>query len=172
MSSMETSRPSRRKLSDVKGPEVSQMRAERGPLILKRSGLFSRFARRTAWATGKPITFGLAVAVVAAWAVTGPYFGYSNTWQLVINTGTTIITFLMVFLIQNTQNHDAQAVQLKLDELIRATDRAHTALIDLEELTDEDLEKIRARFLALAKTGRDRLLGGDSDTGTPELDPN
>ena len=88
------------------------------------------------------------------WAVTGPLFGFSDTWQLVINTGTTIVTFLMVFLIQNTQNRDTEAIQLKLDELIRATQGAHNALLDLEELEDDTLDAFRAKYQALAKAAR------------------
>src|SRR3981081_378663 len=102
---------------------------------------FTRFAKWTAKATGRPLTFALAVLVILLWGVTGPLFGFSDTWQLVINTGTTIITFLMVFLIQNTQNRDSAAVHLKLDELIRTVSGAHNALLDLEELTESDLER-------------------------------
>src|ERR687896_1569010 len=112
---------------------------------------FSRFAKLTARITGKPVTFMIAVSVIVVWAITGPIFGFSDTWQLVINTGTTIITFLMVFLIQNTQNRDSAAMQLKLDELIRAINGAHNGFLDLEELSDEDLTRIRARFEALAR---------------------
>jgi low affinity Fe/Cu permease len=103
------------------------------------------------------------------WAASGPIFAFSDTWQLVINTGTTIITFLMVFLIQNTQNRDSTAVQLKLDELIRAINGAHNGLLDLEELSDEDLARIRARFETLARESRENLKRGLRDTGTTEL---
>jgi low affinity Fe/Cu permease len=108
------------------------------------------------------------VAVIAAWVVTGPVFGFSDTWQLVINTSTTIVTFLMVFLIQNTQNRDTQAIQVKLDELIRATQGAHNALLDLEELEEETLDAFRLRYQSLAHAARTELEGGAQDTGTPE----
>ena len=103
------------------------------------------------------------------WAVTGPIFEFSDTWQLVINTSTTIITFLMVFLTQNTQNRDTAATQLKLDELIRAISGAHNGLLDLEELTDKDLARIKVRFKALARESREELKQGLKDTGTTEL---
>ena len=131
--------------------------------------LFGRFARATARASGQASTFAAAVALLVVWAVTGPLFGFSDTWQLVINTGTTIVTFLMVFLIQNTQNRDSAAVHLKLDELIRVTN-AHNAFLDLEELTLEDLERLRARYAVLAATARDRLRAGDLDTDSPEVE--
>ncbi len=118
--------------------------------------------------TGRPTTFLLSVGVIVAWVVTGPLFGFSDTWQLVINTGTTIITFLMVFLIQNTQNRDTRAIQLKLDELIRATEGAHNALLDLEELDEKALEAFRTRYEALARVARSEAASGRSDTGTPE----
>src|ERR1700749_1533377 len=128
---------------------------------------FKVFAKWTARITGKPIAFVLAVAVIVAWAVSGPIFGYSDTWQLVINTGTTIVTFLMVFLIQNTQNRDSDAIQIKLDELIRATRGAHTALLDLEELDDEDMERIRDLYEEIAAKSRKAMEAGEDDTGTP-----
>jgi low affinity Fe/Cu permease len=118
---------------------------------------FTKFAKWAAWGTGHPMAFVLAVTVVAVWAVTGPMFGYSDTWQLVINTGTTIVTFLMVFLIQNTQNRDTAAIQIKLDELIRAMEGAQNALLDLEEMEDCDLERIRGDYEALAAVARDEL---------------
>ena len=117
---------------------------------------------------GRQSTFLLAFGVIAVWIVTGPVFGFSDTWQLVINTGTTIVTFLMVFLIQNTQNRDTAAIQLKLDELIRATQGAHNALLDLEELEERQLEAFRARYEALARQARGRLERGEADTDTPE----
>ncbi len=133
-----------------------------------RQSLFTRFAKFTSHVAGRPVTFLLAVAVVVAWAATGPYFQYSNTWQLVINTGTTVVTFLMVFLIQNTQNRDAYAMHVKLDELIRAIEGAHNALLDLEELEDKDLAKIRGGYLKLATTARAALRRGEVDTGSEE----
>ena len=130
---------------------------------------FSQLARWTARAAGHPLGFLLAMLVIVGWAGTGPLFGFSDTWQLVINTGTTIVTFLMVFLIQNTQNHDGAVVQLKLDELIRAEGRAHNALLDLDELTDRELERLRAHYLELARQAREQLRRRGRDTGSPEL---
>src|ERR1700748_3285183 len=118
------------------------------------SALFDRAAQWTAKQSGHAHTFALAIIVVIVWAVSGPYFGYSDTWQLVINTGTTIITFLMVFLIQNTQNRDSAAIQIKLDELIRAHEGAHNVLLDLEELTQDQLDTIKKRYEHLAKIAR------------------
>lgn len=118
--------------------------------------LFRRFAEGTSRQTGKPIAFILAAGLVALWALTGPLFGFGDTWQLVINTSTTIITFLMVFLIQSSQNRDTAALQIKLDELIR-TSQAHNALLDLEELDEEDLDRIRKHYCKLAKLAHDDL---------------
>lgn len=129
---------------------------------------YSRLAREAAHFCGRPRTFVFAVAIIAVWIVTGPLFGFSDTWQLVINTGTTIITFLMVFLIQNTQNRDTEAIQVKLDELIRATEGAHNVLLDLEELEEETLEAFRTKYQALANAARAQLSRGARDTGTPE----
>ena len=129
---------------------------------------YSGLAKAVSRFCGKPSTFLLATAVIVVWGVTGPLFSYSNTWQLVINTGTTVVTFLMVFLIQNTQNRDTQAIQIKLDELIRATKGAHNALMDLEELEDVHLNKFRDRYEGMAKAARERLERGEEDTDTPE----
>ncbi len=129
---------------------------------------YSRFAKFTARIAGRPLTFSLAVATILLWVITGPIFGFSDTWQLVINTATTIITFLMVFLIQSTQNRDTEAIQIKLDELIRATKGAHNALLDLEELEETELDEFRQRYEALAKIARDLKNKGDDDTDTPE----
>ena len=130
---------------------------------------FARFAKWTAHATGHPLAFVLAVLLIAVWLITGPLFHFSDTWQLVINTGTTIVTFLMVFLIQNTQNRDSAAVQLKLDELIRAVAGAHTARLDLKELAEGDLERLRGRYQAVARRARVDLLRGLRDTDTADL---
>ena len=118
---------------------------------------FARFAKATARQSGHPVTFVLAVLVILVWAVTGPVFHFSDTWQLVINTGTTIVTFVMVFLIQNTQNRDSVAMQIKLDELLRAVKGAHTALADLEDLTEEELEQFKAHYVKLAEQAKAAL---------------
>lgn len=133
------------------------------------TSLFSRIARWIARATGQPAAFVAALLIILIWLITGPIFGFSDTWQLVINTGTTIITFLMVFLIQNTQNRDSEAVQVKLDELIRSMEGAHNALLDLEELSVEELDRIRNRYEELARHAREELRQGQRDTGTPEV---
>jgi len=131
---------------------------------------FNRLAKWTARASGRPAAFGMAVVVILVWICTGPLFGFGDTWQLVINTGTTIVTFLMVFLIQNTQNLDSEAMQVKLDELIRAVEGAHNALLDLEQLEEEELDGIRARYQKLAERARLELRRGNLDTGTPLID--
>lgn len=116
---------------------------------------FTRIASRAAHLAGQPVTFVVAVGSILLWAMCGPFFRFSDTWQLVVNTSTTIITFLMVFLIQNSQNRDSKALQLKLDELIRATESANNALLDLEELDERELDKVRDEFEALARRARD-----------------
>jgi low affinity Fe/Cu permease len=133
------------------------------------SSPFYKFAKWTARTTGHPSSFVVAVLIILGWVITGPLFGFSDTWQLVINTGTTIVTFLMVFLIQNTQNRESQAVQLKLDELIRATQGAHNALLDLEELTERELDAIRGGYGDMARTAREDLKRGLLDSGTPQV---
>jgi low affinity Fe/Cu permease len=129
---------------------------------------YSRFAKASSKWCGRPRTFTLAVVVIALWLITGPIFDFSDTWQLIINTATTIITFLMVFLIQHTQNRDTEAIQVKLDELIRATQGAHNALLDLEELEEDHLDAFRSRYVALAHAARSGLDRGRRDTDTPE----
>ncbi len=138
-------------------------------MTTNRSSLFNRFAKATSRITALPVAFVLAVAVIAAWAITGPIFRFSDTWQLVINTATTIVTFLMVFLIQNTQYRDSAAVQIKLDELIRAVEGAHNALLDLEELDENHIDQVRADYERLAAEARKRLEAGGSDTDVPEI---
>ena len=139
------------------------MRARKVPTV------FTRIAKATSRFAGRPATFALVVALVLAWAISGPFFEYSDSWQLTINTATTIVTFLMVFLIQATQNRDAEAIQIKLDEIIRSQETAHNALLDLEELEEEDLIRMRENYLALAEQARQRLREGKPDTGVPEI---
>jgi low affinity Fe/Cu permease len=142
------------------GPDVDRnVPSEAHPPGL--SGHFSRIASATSNATGTPWAFLLAVGIIVVWAVTGPLFGFSDTWQLVINTGTTIVTFLMVFLIQNTQNRDAKALHLKLDELLRAVKEASNDLIDIEEDTTADLEALQRQYRALRETAQ--------HSGRPEM---
>ena len=131
--------------------------------------LFTRIAKIAANAMGYPWAFGLAVLIIVVWGASGPIFFFSDTWQLIINTGTTIVTFLMVFLIQNTQSRDSAALQLKVDELIRSTKGAHTALLDLEELDQKDLDRFRRLYQQLACEARKDLQAGLQDTGTPEI---
>ena len=130
---------------------------------------FTRFAKITSKATGRPLAFMLAVGVVLAWVITGPIFNFSDTWQLVINTATTVVTFLMVFLIQNTQNRDTEALQVKLDELLRVTKGAHVALLDLENLSDKELDEIQDSYIKLAEDAREKLRRGGTDTDAPEV---
>jgi len=137
----------------------------------KSHSVFTRCAKLTSRAAGRPWAFVVACALIVVWLLSGPYFKYSDTWQLVINTSTTIITFLMVFLIQSTQNRDAEALQVKLDELLRVTVGAHNALLDLEELEEHELDHIRTRYTRLAERARGHLRSGQSDTDAPDTEP-
>jgi low affinity Fe/Cu permease len=134
-----------------------------------RGSPFDRFAKWIAQFAGHPVAFAAAVALIGLWLVSGPLFGFSDTWQLVINTATTIVTFLMVFVIQNTQNRDGAAIQIKLDELVRALDGAHNGLLDLEELNEGEIEAFRKKYLQLAEDAREEIRRAQSDTGTPEI---
>ena len=134
---------------------------------MKKTSWFTRFAKRTAQLAGRPVAFGIACGIIVAWLISGPLFGFSDTWQLIVNTGTTIVTFLMVFLIQNTQNRDTAAIHIKLDELIRVT-KGHNALMDLEELDETELEEFREKYEKLAARARKEMDTGRGDTGSPE----
>jgi low affinity Fe/Cu permease len=134
-----------------------------------RHSWFTSFAKAAARAAGHPLAFLCASLIIVLWALLGPLFGFGDTWQLVINTATTIITFLMVFLIQNTQNRDSAAMQIKLDELIRATRGAHNALLDLEELEDDQLEGLRRSYEELAAQARSQIESGEAEIGTPQV---
>jgi low affinity Fe/Cu permease len=138
-------------------------------LEMKQTNWFDRFSKLSARTAGRSGTFTIACGSVIAWIATGPLFAYSDTWQLAINTATTIITFLMVFLIQHTQNIESQAVQIKLDELIRATQGAHNALLDLEEMTEKQLDEIRGKYESLAKVAKLRPRIEEDDLGTPDV---
>lgn len=122
-----------------------------------KKGSFTAFAQRISCWTGSPVAFALALGVIIAWVVTGPIFKFSDTWQLVINTGTTIVTFLMVFLIQSSQNRDSKLIQLKLDELIRAVDTAETSLINMDEMSEEELREVQHKFSLVAAEAREEL---------------
>ena len=130
---------------------------------------FSSFARTLSIWTGRPIAFFAAALAVMVWGVTGPFFHFSDTWQLVINTSTTIVTFLMVFLIQNAQNRDTEAIQIKLDEIIRATQGAHNTLLSLEQLDEDTLAKYHAAYAELAERSRHKLKSGQQDIDCPEI---
>ena len=138
----------------------------------RQTNVFCRFANEASRVVGSVSAFSVAIGVVLIWGLTGPLFDYSDTWQLIINTGTTIVTFLMVFLIQNTQNRDSAMIQLKLDELIRSAHGAHNALLDLEQLDPKELERIRASYQHLAKLSRRGTLDSRRDTDTPEIERN
>ena len=134
-----------------------------------RRSLFDRFSRGIARFAGHPLAFAVASVIILVWIVSGPVFGYTDTWQLVINTATTIVTFLMVFLIQNTQNRDGEAIQIKLDELIRAAQGAHNGLLDLEELSEAELQAFREKYVQLAENARAGIRAGKTDIGTPDV---
>ena len=142
------------------------MSIEGSRLSNKDASLFTRFARWTSRATGTPAAFVTACSVVIVWAVTGPLFGFSDTWQLVINTGTTIVTFLMVFAIQASQNRDSEAIQVKLDELIRSIAGAQNSLLDLEELEESEIERLRKKYRELASEAR-KGAGAGTDCPPP-----
>jgi low affinity Fe/Cu permease len=146
----------------VSVPETAS-KEEHGPF-------FVRFTSAVAHWAGRPAAFCAAVILLAAWAAAGPVFSYSEDWQLIVNTATTIITFLMVFLIQSTQNRDAYAVQLKLDELIRAVKGAHTELLDIENLSEERLCELRDTYADLARAARARVEQGMEDTDSPPVE--
>jgi low affinity Fe/Cu permease len=133
---------------------------------MQSKSLFARFAAGAARRAGQPLAFSIAFMVIVAWAICGPFFNFSDTWQLVINTSTTIVTFLMVFLIQNTQNRDSEAMHLKLDELLRSHRNAHNALMDLEELDEAELDKLRDHYEELARKAR----AGENIKGSPKID--
>ena len=172
--------PERRKINDARkkgrSPEAigrmitrhnSHQKVERGDFICRVRDAFRIFARRSSEVLGTAWAFIGAIVIIAVWAMTGPMFHFSDTWQLIINTGTTIVTFLMVFLIQNTQNRDAKAVHLKLDELIRALQGARNHLVDLEKLSDEELKGLEEQFTRLREQAQENT-GSDSRMHEPE----
>ncbi len=137
---------------------------------MKSNSIFTTLSKKASFYSGRPAAFILAASVIIVWAITGPIFDFNDTWQLVINTGTTIITFLMVFLIQNSQNRDTAALQLKLDELIRVTVGAHNVLLDLEELNEQELEHYRDEYEKIAQNARNKLQSGEIDTKEAIID--
>ena len=145
------------KSKDRKIEVKKQMAEDSAGSEKKKRDLFGSIAKRVAVRTGQPSTFLIAFGIIILWGITGPIFGFNDTWQLVINTGTTIVTFLMVFLIQNTQNRDSEAVQLKLDELIRAVGDAQNDVMDLEEKSQEELDDIKRKYSKLAKAAASEL---------------
>jgi len=156
-------------MASILGSSGSAMRdIERGALRPRR---FGDLARAVSTLVGRPAAFACAAGLIVLWAASGPLFGFSDTWQLVVNTSTTIVTFLMVFIIQSTQNRDTAAIQIKLDELIRATQGAHNALLDLEELDEDKLKEYLQRHEQLAAAARERLPRGHLDTGSPDIKP-
>ena len=154
-------RPSRQKTKTAQsGSRRQRARAPEAEVVENggnSKGWFTRFSQTTSVWTGSPVAFFLALMVIVVWVVTGPIFKFSDTWQLVINTGTTIVTFLMVFLIQSSQNRDSKLIQLKLDELIRAVDTAETALIDMDEMSEEELKEVQEKFSQVAAEAREEL---------------
>jgi low affinity Fe/Cu permease len=136
---------------------------------MHKTSWFTRFAKKTAQFAGRPVTCALAAAIVVLWAISGPLFGFNEAWQLTINTFTTIVTFLMVFLIQNTQNRDTAAIQVKLDELIRVS-HGHNALMDLEELDEDELEAFRRKYEKMAAAARKKFGKGGIDIDGPDPD--
>jgi low affinity Fe/Cu permease len=150
------------------GDDGDCMKADGGPRLerlvgARLLGSFQRFARAVVRASGHPTAFAIAIGTIAIWALAGPWFRSGNTWLLIINTVASIITFLMIFLIRNAQNRESEAVQLKLDELIRATKEARNTLLDIEELSEEELDRIKTRFERLARKARH-----ESGAGQPE----
>lgn len=133
------------------------------------SSFYSSVARTVARIAGRPSTFVVALATILLWIASGPFFEFSDTWQLVINTATTIVTFLMVFLIQSTQNRDTEAIHLKLDELIRVTQGAHNRMLDLEENEEQQLDELRKKYEDLARQAREASARGEADTDAPDL---
>jgi low affinity Fe/Cu permease len=154
-----TQRPSREKRPPVRAVDIAH---EKTPPNWR--ARFADFAKRCSNAVGSPPMFFVAVGVVLTWGITGPLFGFSDTWQLIINTGTTIVTFLMVFLIQSTQNRDAKAIHFKLDELIHAVHGAHDELIDVEDLTDEELDRLAEHYHQLREQRAARAQSPLSET--------